>query len=52
VLGSGGSMIKRIGQTARKSKTWWHKVYLELWVKVGNAGANGRICSSNWRRKS
>jgi GTP-binding protein Era len=36
VLGSGGSMIKRIGQTARPEieTLVGTKVYLELWVKV------------------
>ncbi|MFO7634305.1 MAG: GTPase Era [Caldilinea sp.] len=36
VLGSGGSMIKRIGQTARPDieALVGTKVYLELWVKV------------------
>ncbi|MCB0135721.1 MAG: KH domain-containing protein, partial [Caldilineaceae bacterium] len=36
VLGSGGSMIKRIGQNARPEieELVGTKVYLELWVKV------------------
>ena len=36
VLGSGGSMIKRIGQSARPDieELVGTKVYLELWVKV------------------
>jgi GTP-binding protein Era len=36
VLGSGGSMIKRIGQSARPEieELVGTKVYLELWVKV------------------
>lgn len=36
VLGSGGAMIKRIGQAARPEieEMVGTKVYLELWVKV------------------
>ncbi|GHV36207.1 GTPase Era [Synergistales bacterium] len=36
VIGSGGSMLKKIGVRARKylEETTGHSVYLELWVKV------------------
>ena len=36
VIGAGGAMLKKIGQTARGEIERWvgHQVYLELWVKV------------------
>lgn len=36
VIGAGGAMLKKIGQTAREQIEHWigHQVYLELWVKV------------------
>ena len=36
VIGAGGAMLKKIGQSARAEIEQWvgHQVYLELWVKV------------------
>ncbi len=36
IIGAGGSMLKKIGQSARQEIEGWvgHQVFLELWVKV------------------
>lgn len=46
VIGSGGAMLKEIGQAARTEIERWvgHQIYLELWVKVWE-GWRGRESS-------